>query len=487
MNKRPPTVAGLLFIGGFALSCVGLLIYLYLAFGGVTPLSPKGYRFDAAFADATQLAEQAEVRVAGVPIGKVVDKRLAPAGNRTLATIELSAPFAPVRTDARAVLRQKTLLGETYIEMTLGDRRSPLLAEGGRLSDRNVAGTVEFDELLRIFDPATRIAFREWQLSAARSGRGRAQDLSDALGNLPGFVGNAQDVVGVLRNRRDTLGSLVRATGATFESVTRNESALQGLITDSERVFGTLSGRREALADTIRILPTFLRESRSTFVRLSQFSRDSTQVVRDLEPVLRDARPTIASLRALAPDLQAFFEDLPQLIRAGDRGLPALARVLRGLDPTLASLGPFLSQVNPILEYLELQQPTVSDFLDNGPSALGLKLPVPPGSQSTGHALPQLIMTGSQTLAAAQRTADNRGNAYLPPGGLVDPRLVDPSRFTLPSFDCDHVGGPKAPTDTPGCYLANDVPFQGRTQRFTNVLTALPGGVSRNPRTERSP
>lgn len=59
MNKRPPTIAGLLVIAGFALSCIGLLIYLWLAFGGATPLKAKGYRFDVAFPDATQLAEQA--------------------------------------------------------------------------------------------------------------------------------------------------------------------------------------------------------------------------------------------------------------------------------------------------------------------------------------------------------------------------------------------------------------------------------------------
>ena len=31
----------------FALSCFGLLLFLWLAFGGPIPLKPKGYRFQA--------------------------------------------------------------------------------------------------------------------------------------------------------------------------------------------------------------------------------------------------------------------------------------------------------------------------------------------------------------------------------------------------------------------------------------------------------
>ena len=52
----------------FALSCFGLLLFLWLAFGGSIPLKPKGYRFQASFAEATQLAKEADVRISGVPI-----------------------------------------------------------------------------------------------------------------------------------------------------------------------------------------------------------------------------------------------------------------------------------------------------------------------------------------------------------------------------------------------------------------------------------
>ena len=106
----------------FTLSCVGLLLFLWLSFGGAIPFKPQGYRFRASFTNAQQLATQADVRIAGVSVGKVVGKALDPQGNRTIATIELDNKYAPIHVDARAILREKTILGETYVELTPGSQ-----------------------------------------------------------------------------------------------------------------------------------------------------------------------------------------------------------------------------------------------------------------------------------------------------------------------------------------------------------------------------
>ena len=45
MPKQAPTFARLAAMVVFALSCFGLLLFLWLAFGGAIPLKPKGYRF----------------------------------------------------------------------------------------------------------------------------------------------------------------------------------------------------------------------------------------------------------------------------------------------------------------------------------------------------------------------------------------------------------------------------------------------------------
>jgi phospholipid/cholesterol/gamma-HCH transport system substrate-binding protein len=471
VNTSAPTLSRILIISAFSLVCFGLLLFLWKAFGGPIPLQPKGYEVQVAFTDATTLSEQADVRVAGVSVGKVVAKKLAPGGNRTLATIELKDKYAPLHTDARAILRQKTLIGETYVELTTGTKGAPYVKERGRLGNGQVAQAVEFDELLQIFDKPTRKAFQEWMASVSQAGAGRGRDLNDALGNLGVFAENAQSVVDVLDRRHAALTSLVKNTGRTFEQITRDEQALATLISSNSELFTEIGSRSDSLAQSIRIFPTFLDETKATLARLRTFSINTEPLIRDLEPVLDDLQPTMTSLRQLSPDLENLFKNLGPLIRAGDKGLPALTRVLHQLDPTLEATGPFLQQINPLLRYIEFNQTKVSDFFNIAPTALGGLRSVPPGSKSNGHVLPQVIMLGGQSLPALRRSSDNRGNAYLKPNSMRDPGTL-----VLPSFDCRN-SGVKGPTSTPGCKVQGPVPFGGLNLFFPQVHEGSPGGT----------
>src|SRR6185503_15150020 len=130
MNKAAPSLSRIVVMVVFALSCFGLLLFLWLSFGGPIPLKPKGYRVQVGFPEATQLGLEADVRVAGVSVGKLRKKTLDPNSNRTLATLEIDRKFAPLKTDTRATLRQKSLLGETYVELTPGSSEKTV-PEGG--------------------------------------------------------------------------------------------------------------------------------------------------------------------------------------------------------------------------------------------------------------------------------------------------------------------------------------------------------------------
>jgi phospholipid/cholesterol/gamma-HCH transport system substrate-binding protein len=477
MNTGGVSVPRVLVMVAFALSCFGLLMFLWLAFGGPIPLKPQGYRMKVAFDDATTLALQADVRSAGVNVGKVVETERAPEGNRLLATLELESRFAPARTDARAILRQKTLLGETYVELDIGSQQAPPLPEGARLPDAAVADVVEFDELLRIFDPPTRRSFQRWQATLADATRGHGRDFNDAFARLPTWSQEFRDVLDILDDRERNLSGLIRNTGVTFAALTRNEAALRRLIVRNRQVFDTLAGRREALAESFQIFPGFLQESRRTMRRVSRFAVDTEPLLRDLEPVLEDAQPTLVSLRRLSPSAQRIFRDLDPLIEAGRTGFPALSRVLRGLDPTLAAVGPFLQQLNPILQYLEVYQSSVSDFINVGPSALAGKRDVPQGSKSLGHVLPQLAVFGDQSFPQSRRDEDNRGNAYLRPDAL-DGDGFRRDELILPNFDCNHIGGPRtADEDDPGCFVQDPNPAgDPPNTRYPRIGPAPPGG-----------
>ena len=167
MQKQAPSIGRILTMVLFALSCFGLLLFLWLSFGGAIPLKPKGYQFKIAMPEATTLGLEADVRVAGVPVGKVRHKELSPGGNRTLITLEVEPRYAPIKRDAKAILRQKTLLGETYVELTPGSRAAGNLPEGGTLANAQVVPTVQLDEIFTAFDEPTRQAFRVWQQDLA--------------------------------------------------------------------------------------------------------------------------------------------------------------------------------------------------------------------------------------------------------------------------------------------------------------------------------
>ncbi|HEY2592834.1 MAG TPA: MlaD family protein, partial [Chloroflexota bacterium] len=89
----------------FAASCVALLLFLWLSFGGSVPLVPQGYRISVEFNDAVQLGTQADVDIAGVTIGKVVSVNLDHRTGLTRAVLQIDPKYAPRPADTRAILR----------------------------------------------------------------------------------------------------------------------------------------------------------------------------------------------------------------------------------------------------------------------------------------------------------------------------------------------------------------------------------------------
>ncbi|MEJ7893033.1 MAG: MlaD family protein [Solirubrobacteraceae bacterium] len=478
MGTRGTSRAQVAVMSIFAFSCIGLLLFLWLSFGGSVPLKPKGYQFQVSFQEATTLADEADVRVSGVSIGRVVTLERDPAGNRNLATIEVDRPYAPINKDAKAILRQKTLLGETYVELTLGSEDAGRIEEGGRLADSRVEPTVELDEVLELFPPQTVADFQRWQANSAEAIKGRGQDLSDALGNIAGFSEEGADLLEILDRNAVTLGDLVSNTSLVFEALTRDEEQYRAFIADTSTWLQATAAERESLAESIQIFPTFLRESRTTLARLETFAGDTKPLIDDLGPVAQDLAPTLADLRAASPDLTTFFTALPALIEASKTGLPALSRVLDGLQPVLDATGPFLAQLNPVLQWLQFQSGPVSNFISMPGWALQGKASTSvPGSN--GHVLPQLVITGSQTIVTPTRIEANRGNAYLPPDAL-NFNTYREGFNVLPTWDCDNTTEHK-PTGNgdPGCVVAPPLSFKGQTKRYPPVLASNFRSVTR--------
>jgi phospholipid/cholesterol/gamma-HCH transport system substrate-binding protein len=455
METGSPSVAKIASMVAFALSVVGLLLFMWLSFGGPIPFTPQGYRVRIAFPDASQLADQADVRIAGVSVGKVINKSLDPQGNRTIATIQLSNNFAPIHRDARAILRQKTILGETYVELTPGTPGSPDLPDNGLLSRANVEPAVQLDQIFNALDAPTRHAFQQWQQQLALLIRGNDQNLNNVLGNLPSFSADATTLLGVLAVQHAAVVRLVQNGGTVFAALSKSPSALRNLIITGETTFHTTAVNNTSIINTFHVFPTFLNETKLTMRRLESFSLNTDPLIKELEPVAANLTPTLAAVKTLSPYLRSLFTNLGPLVTVSKTGLPAIRDVLNGTTPLLAQLGPFLEQVNPILSWLSLHQQLISDFISNGAGSLAATTSLAPGSGSTGHYLRQFGPVGPETLSfAANRSSDNRGNTYPPPLWLSDPRVFTaggnfPGSFALPSWDCTNTGGQHGASGSP--------------------------------------
>ncbi len=455
MSKRAPSTAQLLVIAGFALSCFGILLFLWITFGGPTPFKAKPYELKVPFQEATQLAQQSDVRISGVSVGKVQTIEQSPDGQQAQATIHIEDKYAPIPKGTRAILRTKTLLGETYVELTPGDADGPQLQDGGTLARANVAESAQLDEIFRTFDKRTRAAFQEWMREGAIAIGGRGQSFSNALGELEPFFSEADRLFRVLDTQRLAVEQLFRNGAVTFRALRGREGELQTLIRNSDALWRTTAARNRDIEALFRAFPTFEDEQRLTFDRLKEFAVNSTPLFRQLVPAAEELSPTLIAFSNLAPQAKGLFEGLETVIDRAPNGLGSLRKFLRGDFPVLLrAIDPFLRNLNPLLTGLGLYKNEVTALMGNVAAASKGVYLLPNGEQT--HFLRAMGPFGPESLATyPNRLTTNRNSAYPQP--LASKRLAK-GLLNFDTRQCSSGITATLPTDTP-----NDPNFNART------------------------
>jgi virulence factor Mce-like protein len=369
VNTERLDPARILVVAAFALACFGLMLYLWNAFGGAVPLKPQGYRVTVALPEADLLAQQADVRISGVSVGKVIrtERSTTSSGdpNRKDALLEIDPRYAPLRGDVRATIRRKSLAGEEYLELTPGGPSSPAVPDGGRLPTANVAASVEIDEVLRAFDAPTRRRVGTWIQAQAQALDGRGADLNQALGTLPGFEDDLTTVLATLNRQQPAVRAAVADTGVLFDALSARRDALRGAIVNGRRATDVLAARSDDLAATFRALPTFEAESRRLLARVSRFQRTADPVITALRPGVRAFGATAQEVPATARELGGLARGVNGLSAAARRGLPATRRFLDRARPFVAEFAPFLDQLQPALAYITPQAASLNTLVSN--------------------------------------------------------------------------------------------------------------------------
>jgi phospholipid/cholesterol/gamma-HCH transport system substrate-binding protein len=401
----------------FAASCIGLLLFLWISFGGAVPFAPEGYRLNAEFRDAVQLAQQSDVRISGVSVGKVVSVSLNRNTGLTKAVIQIDSKYAPRPADTRAILRQKSLLGETYVELTPGSSSAPTLPDGGTLPPGQIAPTVQLDQILSTFDPVTRKAFSTWMQQGGVALTNRGQQFNQAIATLYPFATNVDSVLNVLRRDSAATRSLLSDGGQVFGALARSPAQLQGFVRNSNAVFASTAARNQELAAAIKAFPAFTVATRQTIARVHQFAAVANPLITELRPAARQLSPTLQATVTLAPELRSLLVNIGPLTQASKAGVPAFERFLDVSVPWLTRLKPYLGNFVPIFNYLNTYKREIAAFFANSTAT----------TQATAQNIDQTKLlhylrisnpVNPEALTSyAHRLESNRGNPYMQPGG----------------------------------------------------------------------
>ena len=420
MQKRTPTLANLLVIATFVLACFGLFLFLWYSFGGPVPLRPKGYRVKIDFPNGLQLAEQSDVRIAGVPVGHVVS--VSESNGSAQALIEMESRYAPIPTSDHAILREMTILGETYVQLIPHGAGGPYLPDEATLPQANVEPTVTLDEVLSTFNPQTRREFQRWQQSWAAALKGRGEDINAFFAELEPFATETNKLLRLLAAQEGALSTLIHSTGVVFAALAGRERQLEGLIRGGERTFSAAARSSRAFAAAFKALPPFERTSTQALKELDRFAADANPYLIQFRATERQLAPTLQALQAFAPPLKRFVGDLGLWAKASKEGLPAFDRSLALTKPVLGELTPILRNLNPFFRYLGEYEPELQAFFGNATAATNGRSGnenVDGGSGPREHYISAMSVLSPEGLAIFKHPLGiSRANPYFHPGAF---------------------------------------------------------------------
>jgi phospholipid/cholesterol/gamma-HCH transport system substrate-binding protein len=350
-----------------AIGAVVIFAYYYQTAGGTLPLSSKAYTVTAEIADSQGLLKHADVRAAGVKIGTVsnISNTSTADGTETLVQMQLTKQFAPVYKNATVLIRQKTLVGENYIEITRGTPNDGTVPNYGMLPVSADLESVPLDKILNALTPKVR---RETQVDLQALGnglRGEGTNLNNFLGALQPTVYNGGQVFAALNGQRQEVADVVQQTGTVMQALANRTQELQTLIRSGETTAEAVAARDQALATSFQDLPATLQQARTSVRTLASFSGLATPVVSNLRVAVTKLDPVMVALKPTAAAAQTLFKRLPAFLKVANPLLTNLKSFAKVSEPAIPAIDSFMQQADPIATYLKPYYRDLGAFLQN--------------------------------------------------------------------------------------------------------------------------
>lgn len=215
----------------------------------------------AVFDQAVNVHEGDEVRILGVPVGRI--ERIEPQADRVLVTMTYDSEYALAQ-EATAAVVTPTLVSVRYVQL------GPLAEDGDKtLTDNATIGLEQTASPL------------EWD------------DIKSELNDLVTAIGP--------ENKRN--GSLRRILKASASNLDGQGESLRSTLRELASAFDTLSKGRTNLFDVVRNLGTFVEALAANDAQVAQFNRRIATV----SGVLSDNRGNLAALLRTLDETSAFI------------------------------------------------------------------------------------------------------------------------------------------------------------------------------------
>jgi phospholipid/cholesterol/gamma-HCH transport system substrate-binding protein len=297
-----------------------------------------------------------EVRIAGVPVGDVSSATIDDEGH-ALIGIAIDSQYK-VFDNARVVLRPKSPLNESYVELSPGQPPGKPLPEGGVLPIGNSARPIQVDEVLGHLDGNTRYALTSL-LAESDAALAHAPDrLPGGLAATDQLLKDLRPVSEAMKTRRDTLQRIITSLSQISTAIGSNDQRLSSLAASLHTTSDTLDQRDSAVDGALAQLPGFAEQ-------LKLATQSAGELTTQLDPTLDNLKKASGSF----PDSLARFNDtIDELGDTVDAAKPVADKakpVISGLRPFVRDLRGAMPHINNLTDQLPPITEAMLPYLDD--------------------------------------------------------------------------------------------------------------------------
>jgi phospholipid/cholesterol/gamma-HCH transport system substrate-binding protein len=300
---------------GALLAAIVLVGLIPFGGGGVS-----GYEVEARFLNAGQLVKGNPVQVGGVPVGSVKGIELTPDGHAQVE-MEIHDEHAPLRRGTRAEIRQfsQSGLANRYIDLKLPPDSNDEIPDGGVIDTDSTVTQVDLDELFNTLNAHTRRHLQDFFENSADQWRNMADEANVGFQYLNPELSTSRRLFNELTQDTPLLQRFLVDSSRMVTALAERRDDLAGLIGNLNDTMGALGSQKEALAESIRRFPPFMRRANTTFVNLRSTLDQVDPLVEASKPVAKRLQPFLSQARAFAADAEPTVRDLSLTIRRRGR------------------------------------------------------------------------------------------------------------------------------------------------------------------------